>query len=46
MPAELARKSMKIFAEKVAPRLREDSLKLFQQQFSGINVEHAAETLH
>jgi alkanesulfonate monooxygenase SsuD/methylene tetrahydromethanopterin reductase-like flavin-dependent oxidoreductase (luciferase family) len=47
MPDEITRKSMKLFAEEVAPRLREDSLRYFQQQFAGVNIEPAAaEAVH
>src|SRR5262249_10002565 len=47
MPDHLARKSMKLFAEKVAPPLRHDSLQLFTREFPGANVEHeAADALH
>jgi alkanesulfonate monooxygenase SsuD/methylene tetrahydromethanopterin reductase-like flavin-dependent oxidoreductase (luciferase family) len=45
MPDALVRKSMTLFAEKVAPALRENSLNLFQQQFGDINVEQA-EAIH
>ena len=33
MKPELARKSMKLFAEKVAPDLRKDSAELFSRQY-------------
>ena len=46
MPAELARKSMKLFAEKVAPALRHDSLKQFIKEYPGVNIEQSAEALH
>jgi hypothetical protein len=46
MPGHLARKSMKLFAEKVAPVLRHDSLKQFSNEFPGANVEQAAEVVH
>jgi alkanesulfonate monooxygenase SsuD/methylene tetrahydromethanopterin reductase-like flavin-dependent oxidoreductase (luciferase family) len=46
MPDHLARKSMKLFAEKVAPVLREQSLRQFSREFPGVNVEAAAEELH
>jgi alkanesulfonate monooxygenase SsuD/methylene tetrahydromethanopterin reductase-like flavin-dependent oxidoreductase (luciferase family) len=39
MPKELALKSMTLFAEQVAPRLRESSLSFFEQEFSGVNIE-------
>ena len=39
MPKELALKSMTLFAEQVAPRLRESSLSFFEQEFSGVNME-------
>jgi hypothetical protein len=37
---------MKLFAEKVAPALRADSLKQFTDEFPDANVEQAAEALH
>jgi hypothetical protein len=46
MPDHLARKSMKLFAEKVAPALRQQSLQQFTQEFPGVNVESSAEELH
>jgi alkanesulfonate monooxygenase SsuD/methylene tetrahydromethanopterin reductase-like flavin-dependent oxidoreductase (luciferase family) len=46
MPATLARKSMKLFAEKVAPALRHDSLKQFTKEYPGMNPESGAEALH
>jgi alkanesulfonate monooxygenase SsuD/methylene tetrahydromethanopterin reductase-like flavin-dependent oxidoreductase (luciferase family) len=46
MPDHLARKSMKLFAEKVAPALRQQSLQQFTQEFPGVNVEASAEELH
>jgi len=46
LPAALARKSMKLFAEQVAPALRHDSLKQFTKEYPGANLEPAAETLH
>ena len=46
MPDHLARKNMKLFAEKVAPALREESLKVFHKQFAGVNLEQATEALH
>jgi hypothetical protein len=42
----LARKSMKLFAEKVAPVLREESVKVFDKQFAGMNLEPAMEAVH
>jgi hypothetical protein len=44
-PDALVRKSMSLFAEKVAPALRENSLKLFEQQFGDINIEQP-EAIH
>jgi hypothetical protein len=46
MPDHLARKSMKLFAEKVAPALRHDSLKQFTTEYPGVNFESSAEALH
>ncbi len=46
MPDLLARKSMKLFAEKVAPALRHASLKQFTNEYSGINVDQSARALH
>jgi hypothetical protein len=46
MPDHLARKSMKLFAEQVAPALRHASLKQFTDEFPGANVEQSAEALH
>jgi hypothetical protein len=46
MPGPLARKSMKLFAEGVAPALRQASLKQFTSEYPGVNVEPAAEALH
>jgi hypothetical protein len=37
---------MKLFAEKVAPALRDVSLQQFTKEFPGANVESAAEELH
>jgi hypothetical protein len=37
---------MKLFAEKVAPALRHDSLKQFTTEYPGVNVESSAEALH
>jgi alkanesulfonate monooxygenase SsuD/methylene tetrahydromethanopterin reductase-like flavin-dependent oxidoreductase (luciferase family) len=39
MPKELALKSMTLFAGQVAPRLRENSLKFFEREFPGVNIE-------
>jgi hypothetical protein len=46
MPDHLARKSMKLFAEKVAPILRHDSLRQFTDEYPGANVEQAAAAVH
>jgi alkanesulfonate monooxygenase SsuD/methylene tetrahydromethanopterin reductase-like flavin-dependent oxidoreductase (luciferase family) len=46
MPDHLARKSMKLFAEKVAPILRHDSLRQFTDEYPGANVEQAAVAVH
>jgi alkanesulfonate monooxygenase SsuD/methylene tetrahydromethanopterin reductase-like flavin-dependent oxidoreductase (luciferase family) len=46
MPDHLARKSMKLFAEQVAPALRHASLQQFTDEFPGANVEQSAEALH
>jgi alkanesulfonate monooxygenase SsuD/methylene tetrahydromethanopterin reductase-like flavin-dependent oxidoreductase (luciferase family) len=43
MPKGLARKSMTLFAEEVAPRLRADSLKLFERQFPGFKIAQQTE---
>ena len=40
---ELTRKSMALFARKVAPALREDSLRLFQKEFSAAGEERRTE---
>ena len=45
MPDHLARKSMKLFAEKVAPVLRHDSQKQFTNEFPGINIEQSAQAV-
>ena len=37
---------MKLFAEKVAPALRHQSLQQFTEEFPGVNVESSAEELH
>jgi len=42
MPPELARKSMRLFATEVAPFLRENSAKLFAQNFPAMNDQQAA----
>jgi alkanesulfonate monooxygenase SsuD/methylene tetrahydromethanopterin reductase-like flavin-dependent oxidoreductase (luciferase family) len=41
---ELTRKSMSLFAQKVAPALREDSLRLFQKEFPAAGEERRTET--
>jgi len=46
MPDHLARKSMKLFAEKVAPALRHASLNQFTEEYPGINFEQSAEAIH
>ena len=46
MPDHLARKSMKLFAERVAPQLRHDSLVQFTREFPNMNVEQSAEAVH
>jgi alkanesulfonate monooxygenase SsuD/methylene tetrahydromethanopterin reductase-like flavin-dependent oxidoreductase (luciferase family) len=46
MPDQLARKSMKLFAEKVAPQLRHESLTQFTKEFPGVNVERVAQAVH
>jgi alkanesulfonate monooxygenase SsuD/methylene tetrahydromethanopterin reductase-like flavin-dependent oxidoreductase (luciferase family) len=46
MPDSLARKSMKLFAEKVAPVLRHNSLKHFTTEYPDINLESAGEAVH
>jgi alkanesulfonate monooxygenase SsuD/methylene tetrahydromethanopterin reductase-like flavin-dependent oxidoreductase (luciferase family) len=46
LPDHLARKSMKLFAEQVAPALRHASLKQFTDEFPGANVEQSAEAIH
>ena len=45
MPDHLARKNMKLFAEKVAPVLRHDSAKQFTREFPGINIEQSAQAV-
>lgn len=44
MPKELARKSMTLFAAQVAPRLREQSARLFERQFSGVKLAAPTES--
>ncbi len=46
MPDQLARKSMKLFAEQVAPALRQQSLAQFTREYPGVNVEPAQEAVH
>jgi alkanesulfonate monooxygenase SsuD/methylene tetrahydromethanopterin reductase-like flavin-dependent oxidoreductase (luciferase family) len=46
MPDHLARKSMKMFAEKVAPILRHDSLIQFTKEYPATNVEQDAQAVH
>jgi hypothetical protein len=46
MPDHLARKSMKLFAEKVAPILRHDSSIQFGKEYPGINFEQSAQAVH
>jgi alkanesulfonate monooxygenase SsuD/methylene tetrahydromethanopterin reductase-like flavin-dependent oxidoreductase (luciferase family) len=46
MPDRLARKSMKLFAAKVAPALREESVRVFDKQFADVNLEPAMEAVH
>jgi alkanesulfonate monooxygenase SsuD/methylene tetrahydromethanopterin reductase-like flavin-dependent oxidoreductase (luciferase family) len=46
MPAALARKSMKLFAEQVAPALRHDSLRQFTNEFPGVSLGAGGEALH
>ena len=43
MKDELARKSMKLFAEQVAPALRRDSAELFAREFPQLNDEEPVE---
>jgi alkanesulfonate monooxygenase SsuD/methylene tetrahydromethanopterin reductase-like flavin-dependent oxidoreductase (luciferase family) len=45
MPDPLARKSMKLFAEKVAPALRDASLAQFSKEYPGLNLESPAEAI-
>jgi hypothetical protein len=37
---------MKLFAEKVAPTLRQASLKQFSEEYPGMNFEQSAEAVH
>jgi hypothetical protein len=37
---------MKIFAEQVAPVLRQNSLQQFSSEFPGINIEQSAPAVH
>jgi alkanesulfonate monooxygenase SsuD/methylene tetrahydromethanopterin reductase-like flavin-dependent oxidoreductase (luciferase family) len=47
MPDHLARKSMKLFSEQVAPALRHASLKQFSEEYADLKVEPvAAEGVH
>jgi hypothetical protein len=46
MPDDLTRKSMKMFAEQVAPALRDSSLKLFQEQFGDVSERRPVEAFH
>lgn len=46
LPPELTRKSMALFARKVAPALRDDSLKLFQRHFSAADEGRRPESVH
>jgi alkanesulfonate monooxygenase SsuD/methylene tetrahydromethanopterin reductase-like flavin-dependent oxidoreductase (luciferase family) len=46
LPPELTRKSMNSFVREVAPRLREDSLKLFEKHFGAHRETRAMEALH
>jgi alkanesulfonate monooxygenase SsuD/methylene tetrahydromethanopterin reductase-like flavin-dependent oxidoreductase (luciferase family) len=41
LPSELTRKSMSLFAHKVAPALRAESAKLFQSEFAGLSEANA-----
>jgi hypothetical protein len=43
MPKELALKSMTLFANQVAPRLRENSLAFFEQEYPGVSIEQQKE---
>src|ERR671911_353382 len=43
MPKDLALKSMTMFAEQVAPRLRENSSAFFEREFPGVNIEQHTE---
>lgn len=46
LPPDLTRKSMALFARKVAPALREDSLKLFEKHFPAAGEEQGTGILH
>jgi hypothetical protein len=46
MPDHLSRKSMKLFAEKVAPPLRDASASQFSKEFPEANIEQPAEVAH
>jgi len=45
MKDHLARKNMKLFAEKVAPALRHESQIQFTKEFPGINIEQSAQAV-
>ena len=45
MPADITRRSMALFSQKVAPTLRQDSLKFFQEQFSDVTPRSSAEAV-
>ena len=45
MPDPLARKSMKLFAEKVAPALRDASLTQFRKEYPDLNLESPKEAI-
>jgi alkanesulfonate monooxygenase SsuD/methylene tetrahydromethanopterin reductase-like flavin-dependent oxidoreductase (luciferase family) len=44
MSKELALKSMTLFAEQVAPRLRENSLAFFEQEYPSVHIDQQKET--
>jgi alkanesulfonate monooxygenase SsuD/methylene tetrahydromethanopterin reductase-like flavin-dependent oxidoreductase (luciferase family) len=46
MPDDLTRKSMRLFAEHVAPALRANSLRLFEEQFGDVTKHRPVEALH
>jgi hypothetical protein len=46
MPNHLARKSMTLFAEKVAPALRHESFTYFDKEYPGVNLEQSMEAVH